>query len=204
MASSGPAWVRFFVSDWLASTRGLKPTEAGILIHLLAMLHERGAPLPEDLDRLARRCGTTKPTLKRSIEMLIELGYLTRKDRALWTDKVQVEIDWRAEKSANGKTAAKERWKKDQQNQASSDATGMPDKSHSHSHRGGPKGRRSDETLSSMTESHSTSEVVEGDSFGSLPPLDEDHWRAIQEEDGDDIYSSDDEEEDDDFDDPPF
>jgi len=50
-------YVRFFASDWLGGTRGMKAAEVGIYITLIAMMYERCEPLPEDHKRLARQCG---------------------------------------------------------------------------------------------------------------------------------------------------
>jgi len=127
--SSSAPWFRFFASDWLSATRGLKPTECGILVHLIAMMHERGEPIAEDHAWLARLCGTTKTSFAKSLEILVSAGQITRirdNDTArLWNSDVQREIEYREEKSQKAKTNSQKRWGKDQQNQRPSDATAM-------------------------------------------------------------------------------
>lgn len=118
-------WFRLFASEWLASTRGLKPAEAGILISLLAMMHEHGSPLREDHDRLARRCSTTKAAFGKVIETLLSERQIIRKQGGgLWSDFIEQEIAFRAEKSQKLRKNSSKRWEKTKQNQASDDANG--------------------------------------------------------------------------------
>ena len=71
-------YVRFFVSDWLGGTRGLKTGEVGIYITLIALMYDKEAPLPEDHERLARQCGCTSKQFVQALEMLIGEGEIGR------------------------------------------------------------------------------------------------------------------------------
>lgn len=105
-------YVRFFASDWLAGTRGMKATETGIYITLIAMMYERCEPLPEDSKRLARQCGCSPRALADTLEMLIADGKIIRVEGGLWNERVQKEFDFRAEKTSNAKQAVESRWQK--------------------------------------------------------------------------------------------
>ncbi|RUX97158.1 MULTISPECIES: DUF1376 domain-containing protein [unclassified Mesorhizobium] len=130
--TSGPApWFRTFPSEVLASTRGLKPSDVGILHLLECILHERGEPIPEDHDMLARRCGATKSTFANALETLVSMKKITRRDGCLWSDDVQAEHEFRAERSSSAKTAANKRWGKTEGKQRRSDAKAMPYQSQS-------------------------------------------------------------------------
>ncbi|MDG4721606.1 YdaU family protein [Thalassospira aquimaris] len=129
MSANDLPWFRFYPSDWLGGTRGMSATETGIYITLIANMYDRAEPLPEDFDRLARLCGTTKPALKKTLEILIEDGKIIKTDAGLWNSKVQKEIEFREEKSNRSASAAKQRWEKDQQNQDPDDASAMPEQS---------------------------------------------------------------------------
>ena len=122
MSTSDLPWFRFYPSDWLGGTRGMSATEAGIYITLIANMYDRMEPLPEDYDRLARLCGTTKSALKKTIKTLIEDKKIVRIEGGFWNKKVQKEIEFREEKSNKSSSAAKKRWEKDQQNQREDDA----------------------------------------------------------------------------------
>ena len=105
-------YVRWYMSDWLGATRGMKAAEIGIYFTLLALMYERGDPLPEDNKRLARQCGCTPKTFSNALEMLIEDGKIDRLDSGLWNKRVQNEFIFRAEKSQQNSDAAKKRWGK--------------------------------------------------------------------------------------------
>lgn len=116
MSTAKQPYVRFFVSDWLGGTRGLKANEIGIYITLLALMYDRESPLPEDPRRLARQCGCTPKTFSQALEVLIEEGKIDRLKDGLWNKRVEKEFDWRAKKSEDASEAAKSRWEKTNQN----------------------------------------------------------------------------------------
>jgi len=105
-------YVRFFMSDWLGGTRGMKAAEIGIYFTLLALMYERGEPLPEDNQRLARQCGSTPKTFSTTLQMLIDEGKIDRTKYGLWNKRVQNEFVFRAQKSQDNSRAAKIRWGK--------------------------------------------------------------------------------------------
>jgi hypothetical protein len=111
----------------------LRPAEVGVLIRLVAVLHERGRPVKEDVARLARLCCATPATFRQAVEALVDEGLIFRREGLLWSAEVEREIDFRSEKSSKSRSAAKKRWAKSEENQWSDDAGGMPDQSHSQS-----------------------------------------------------------------------
>ncbi|MEI8714766.1 DUF1376 domain-containing protein [Mesorhizobium sp. ISC11] len=116
-------WLRFFVADWIAWTRDLKATESGILINLIAHMHQRGEPIAEDHSRLARLCGCSAGTFARTIGIFLNDGRIIRSDDGgLWSDLVQSEIDHRKNVSGERRKNAEQRWGKSEQNQPSFDA----------------------------------------------------------------------------------
>lgn len=137
MTSSSAPWYRTFPSEVLASTRGLRPSDIGILHLLECIMHEHGEPVPEDHALLARRCGSTKATFANALETLVAMKKITRSEGCLWSDDVQAEHDYRAERSSSAKTAANKRWKKTEGKQRRSDANAMPYQSQSQSQKAG-------------------------------------------------------------------
>lgn len=109
-------YVRFFTSDWLAGTRGMKAFETGIYITLIAMMYERCEPISEDHNRLARQCGASVPHFKSALEMLVEDGKITRTEKGLYNRRVAEEVDWRLEKSNQNKKSANARYQKANKN----------------------------------------------------------------------------------------
>jgi len=126
-------YVRFFASDWLGGTRGMKAAEVGIYITLIAMMYERCEPLPEDHKKLSRQCGCGSAAFAKALEMLVDDGKVTRLDEGLWNNRVEKEFKWREKNSQQSSDAANERWKKsnknkgdDMQAQSERNADGMP------------------------------------------------------------------------------
>jgi uncharacterized protein YdaU (DUF1376 family) len=122
-------WVRFYPSDWLAGTRGLSAVETGIYITLIAMMYERGAPLPEDAPRLARLCGASLPRFQNALRGLVEGRKIERTPEGLWNRRVEKEQEKRSKTQLNSVNAANKRWAKDQRKQWGPRAVAMPEQS---------------------------------------------------------------------------
>lgn len=90
--SEGP-WIRFFPSDWLAGTRGMTAAETGIYITLIAMMYERGEPIPNDTRRLARLCGTTTASFTKALDRFITEQRIVVIEPGLWSPAID---KWRA------------------------------------------------------------------------------------------------------------
>jgi len=96
---------------------------------MIAMMYERGEPLPNDPARLARLCGASNSTFSKALAALIDGGKIVLVEGGLWNDRVQKEQVYRTEKSEVGKQAAEKRWRKAEQNQQQPDASAMPTQS---------------------------------------------------------------------------
>lgn len=122
-------WVRFYPSDWLAGTRGLSAVETGIYITLVAMMYERGAPLPDDAPRLARLCGASLPRFQTALQGLLEGRKIVRTPEGLWNLRVEKEQEKRSKIQLNSVSAANKRWEKAQRKQWGPRAVAMPEQS---------------------------------------------------------------------------
>lgn len=120
MKSGKLPYVRFYMSDWLSATRGMKANEIGVYFTMLALMYERGEPLPEDYTRLSRQCGCTPKTCETIVSVLLQEGKVYRSDAGLWNKRVQKEFDFREEKSSSAFKAVNKRWEKSNENNGSS------------------------------------------------------------------------------------
>lgn len=112
-------WFKLKSSDWLASTRGLSLAEAGALVTLRAMIHERGEPLNEDYTRLGRQCGApSAKALQRIVDSLIGAKLLCRKAGGLWCEDIAEQIDHQRGVSQAAKQNRSKVGKNSQQNQS--------------------------------------------------------------------------------------
>lgn len=77
-------YMKFFASDWLVITRALTPSEAGVLIKLISMMHESG-PLEDDNRILARPCGCSTYAFGKAKDALLKERLLTKILGNLWS-----------------------------------------------------------------------------------------------------------------------
>jgi uncharacterized protein YdaU (DUF1376 family) len=112
--SNGPPWVRFFPSDWLAGTRALTAAETGVYITLVAMMYDRGEPLPgDDPVALARQCNLTPGRFEAALARLVDAGKIFRTDDGgLWNERVQREHEVRLQNANRHRQSAFTRWEK--------------------------------------------------------------------------------------------
>ncbi|MBB4120716.1 YdaU family protein [Martelella radicis] len=113
-------YVRFYMSDWLSATRGMKAAEMGVYFTLLALMYERGEPLTENHERLARQCGCTKKVFSQYLDVFLDDGKIIRSGGGLWNRRVEKEFQFREKSSEDKKQAAKKRWKKSNENNEAS------------------------------------------------------------------------------------
>lgn len=112
MSTTKLPYVRFYMSDWLSATRGMKANEIGIYFTLLALMYERGEPIEENYSKLGRQCGCVPNVCKSVVSMLVDDGRIIRVTGGLWNKRVQKEFDFRQEKSKASSDAASARWEK--------------------------------------------------------------------------------------------
>lgn len=116
-------WIKFYPSDWLAGTRGMSATEAGVYINLIAMMYESEGYLTLDMTRLARLCGATGPVFKRAFDALVDTGKIVIHGDQITNNRVLETLLIRTEKSGLAKQSANSRWaKKDNENNDGVDA----------------------------------------------------------------------------------
>ena len=113
-------WFRFWVEKWFTMTRNLGPVEVAALVAIMAEVHQRGEPYPEDHARLAKRCRTTKPAMSRAIEALVEEQLLVRQGGGLWSAYIGDEIDHRGKRAEVAAQNVNKRWGKTERNQSAS------------------------------------------------------------------------------------
>lgn len=97
----------------------------GVYITLLCLMYEAEAPLTQQWDNLARRCGCTLPAFKKAVQSLCDDGKVTQTDAGLWSSKCEKHIAQRRERRNSAKAAANTRWQKSEQKQGKDNAGAM-------------------------------------------------------------------------------
>lgn len=118
-------YIQFYTSDFLAGTSGMTASTKGVYITLLSLMYEAEAPLPQQWDTLARRCGCTLPAFKKAIQSLVDDGKVAVVDAGIWSEKCEKHIAQRRERRNSAKAAANTRWQKTEQKQGKPDATAV-------------------------------------------------------------------------------
>lgn len=106
-------FIRWYASDFLAGTRGMKASEVGVYTILLNLMYEQCKPLPQDIDYLSSQCGCRKPAFLKVLEKLKSRDKIIIKDSGLWNERVEKEFTFRAKKSATATHNINQRWRKD-------------------------------------------------------------------------------------------
>lgn len=123
-------FIKFFPSDFLAASAGLSAAETGIFIKLLCQFYDHDGPIKRDDTRLARVCGCTKPTLRKSLTALIDSGTITEEHGQLSSLMAEKQIADRRVRTRKATHAADERWssrgQKVEENQCSDHADASP------------------------------------------------------------------------------
>ena len=118
-------YIQFYTSDFLAGTSGMTASTKGVYITLLSLMYEAEAPLPQQWDTLARRCGCTLPAFKKAIQSLVDDGKVAVLETGIWSEKCEKHIAQRRERRNSAKAAANTRWQKSEQKQGKPDADAM-------------------------------------------------------------------------------
>ncbi len=104
-------WITFYPSDWLAGTRGLTAVETAVYITLIMLMYERGEPLRDGDDRLARLCCNLKPAaFRKAVDALMSDGKIILLEGGLWNDRVASTIESSIQKRNAAKRSAETRW----------------------------------------------------------------------------------------------
>ncbi len=118
--------VPFYPSDWLAGTRGFSAVESGVYITLICRMYEEAGPVERDDSRLARTCGCSVQTFRKTLDFLMAEGKVTEDENGLFNDKVADTLENISQKSEKARTSAKRRWaRKSNKNKGGSDADAM-------------------------------------------------------------------------------
>jgi len=85
-------YIKMWTSDFLAGVVDLNADETGCYAILLVLMADRGGPLPDDAQWLARRCNMTTRSFNRTVARLIDLGKIERRNGMLGNQRMMMEM----------------------------------------------------------------------------------------------------------------
>lgn len=80
---SARPWYKRYASDFIAGTISLTLEEAGAYSYIIDLLHDRGGPIPDDAQWIARVCGCSTRKWKTIRQRLIQAGKIYENEGAL-------------------------------------------------------------------------------------------------------------------------
>lgn len=83
---------RFYPSDWLNGTFMMSPDELALYITLIAMMHDRGGPVTEELLRY-RFKGMRMRDFRKALDALIESGNIIDGEGGLRNERVMIDLE---------------------------------------------------------------------------------------------------------------
>ena len=110
-------WVKFFASDFLTGVADMTAEEIGAYTVILALIWDRGGPVADDPQRLARRAGVSTRRWNQLRERLIEAGKLRVENGHLTNDRAIKTLLSREEVSEKRRNSARTRWDNQPENQ---------------------------------------------------------------------------------------
>lgn len=109
-------WFRFYPADFMDGVRGLSAQEVGLYTMLLCRMYEESGAIEDHTLRLSTYCGMREKTFTATLDKLVALGKIRRRDGMLTNDRAEAEIADRSDDlkiaSAAGKASAKKRQQK--------------------------------------------------------------------------------------------
>jgi uncharacterized protein YdaU (DUF1376 family) len=90
---SARPWYKRFPSDFICGTISLTLEEAGAYSYIIDLIHDRGGPIPDDPQWIARVCGCSTRKWKTIREGLIQAGKITQNDGFISSRRAQKDLE---------------------------------------------------------------------------------------------------------------
>lgn len=122
--SDAPHKFNFHIGDYLRDTEELSLMQHGAYLRLMLWYYSTAKPLPNDLDRIYRRTGSTSREEKAAIEFV--LGEFFKLQDGKWSHKrIEEEIAAWEMATHSARASAKKRWEEFKKNKGSDDANAL-------------------------------------------------------------------------------
>lgn len=101
----------------MRGVRGMSAQEVGLYTMLLCRMYEESGPIEDHALRLSTYCGMRQSTFEKTLQKLVDLGKIIRRDGMISNDRAEAEIADRAHDLKIAIKAGKVSAEKRQQNQ---------------------------------------------------------------------------------------
>ena len=107
---AGP-WVKWYAGDFLNGVADLAPPQIAVYAIVLNRIYDEGQAIPNDHERIGRRCNMRPSQCRKVIDGLLELGKLVLRDGLLSNERCEIELGLRTLSSRVATQNANARWK---------------------------------------------------------------------------------------------
>ena len=107
---SASPWVKWYAGDFLNGVADMEPNQIAVYAIVLNRIYDNQGPIPDDVDKIARRCNMRPTTCKKVIETLVESGKLIRRDGVISNSRCEKEIESRSKLAQKSSENAQHRW----------------------------------------------------------------------------------------------
>ncbi|MCD1644801.1 DUF1376 domain-containing protein [Aurantimonas coralicida] len=123
---SANPWVKWFAGDYLNGVADLGPNEGWVYTVVLNLIFDSGAPIADDITRLARRCNMRPTSVEKAVDLLVSTGKLTRREGVISNTRAEQTVKSRSKLVDNSTKAANTRWEKVRENSNENNETAKP------------------------------------------------------------------------------
>lgn len=135
--SSDRPWYKRYPSDFIAGTISLSLEEAGAYSYIIDLIHDRGGPIPDDPQWIARVCGCSTRKWKGIRVKLIQAGKIYENDGFISSKRAEKDAETNAKEArklseSGAKGAEKTNKKKAEENENNDLGKNRPEKTERH------------------------------------------------------------------------
>ncbi len=112
---SDTPWIKWYPADFLNGIAELSPHEIAVYTVVLNRIYDEDGPIPDEPQKLARRCNMRLPHFQKALDALIEDGKLVREDGLLCNLRARKEIVKRHERNTKQTSNVNKRWQKERE-----------------------------------------------------------------------------------------
>ncbi len=113
---SANPWVKWYAGDFLNGVADLGPNEGWVYSIVLNLIFDSGAPIADDITRLARRCNMRPTGVEKAVNNLVLAGKLIRREGVISNARAEQTVKSRSKLVHNSTKAANTRWEKVREN----------------------------------------------------------------------------------------
>jgi uncharacterized protein YdaU (DUF1376 family) len=105
-------WVKWFAGDFLNGVADMGPNEGWVYSIVLNLIFDTGQPIPDNIERLSRRCNMRPTSVEKAIQALVAAGKLVRREGVISNARAEDSVKSREKVGDKSSKAAHTRWRK--------------------------------------------------------------------------------------------